>query len=419
MNISSQIKESLGVKRLTAIDTLTGRVIWKTDKVYPQHFYPLTIKDYCYAIKNAVIDGIDTLPILSISMKDFPYCDFKCVDCLACPSREWAIRDRNIKYPIIPIEMYKNILKEISNYSQLRGVKQVRFEICGEGNPDLYKYRKEMIEYASKECGMGIVYVSTGSKFTSDLIDMLVNYASCIRISFPGINKEAYDVYSGQEEANHFSYEDAINLLHKLSEARKKVGRQNQLLIGTRTCIRKLNAGSYEDFIRTIGALSIDAFQGVKVLTPDFAEHEDEMIDTKTIKELLGLKENYKNFGIQSFQIPMYLDSTYNNRSLDYSRRPSQCWSSLVSPIMYGTNVIACAHWDKITNPRYHYGIMEGRQFELEEIMHGNSAKIIAENCPKKCRDCCSYNDNAFMETLWRSLRTYSTPENVEFFFDY
>lgn len=48
MNISRQIKESLVVKRLTAIDTLTGRVIWKTYKVYPQHFYPLTIKDYCY-----------------------------------------------------------------------------------------------------------------------------------------------------------------------------------------------------------------------------------------------------------------------------------------------------------------------------------------------------------------------------------
>lgn len=409
----------LNTKRIYAIDPTNGQLIWKSDKVFPQHFYPLSIKDYCYALKNAVCFGLDKLPILSISSKDFPYCDFNCVDCLACISREWAVSDNNIKYPIIPIEIYKNILSEIANFSSKRGCNHVRFEICGEGNPDLYKERQEMLQYAYDTCGMGIVYVSTGSLLKDSLLDTLIETASCIRISFPGINPTAYAVYSGQARKDCFTYDSAIKLLEKIVEKRSKLNRENELLVGTRTCIRALNSGSYSSFIKTIGELGIDAFQAVKVLTPDFEAHEDEFITQNVIEELLQLKETYHQYGIKSFQIPMFLDSVYNNRSLDKSLKPSKCWSSLVSPILYGTNLITCAHWDKITNSKYHYGIMEGQNNELETLMFGEKSKYIMANCPKKCSDCCSYNDNAFMDTLWKALKGYDTPENIQFYFEY
>lgn len=193
------------------------------------------------------------MPILSVSAKDFPYCDFDCKDCLASPSRKWAIENQHIKYPIIPINKYKKILSEISTYSAKRGFKKVRFEVCGEGNPDLYKNRIEMLEYANQECNMGLVYVSTGSQISDELLECLVNNVAFIRISFPGINSDAYKIYSNQKSKNkHFSYDDAIHLLDRLCNARAKAGREDTLLIGTRTCIRPLNAGHYDEFIRIL-----------------------------------------------------------------------------------------------------------------------------------------------------------------------
>ena len=63
--------------------------------------------------------------------------------------------------------------------------------MCGEGNPDLYKHRIEMLEYANQECNMGLVYVSTGSKITDELLECLINNVSFIRISFPGLGANA------------------------------------------------------------------------------------------------------------------------------------------------------------------------------------------------------------------------------------
>ena len=412
-------KESLlSPKRIVAIDVTTGKTVWLTDKIFPQHFYPLSIKDFCEAIKNGVKEGIDRIPILSVSSKDFPYCDFRCEDCLACPSREWAIKDNHIKYPIIPINTYKKILKEIARYSKEREFTGLRFEVCGEGNPDLYKDRIEMIEYASQECGMGIVYVSTGSRMGEDLMNCLVKNAACIRISFPGINAEAYDKYSDQEKW-HFGYDDAVNLVENVTRKRTEYGRETELLIGVRTCIRPLNDGSYKDFITTMGKIGVDAFQGVKVLTPDFAKHNEQTVSQKLIKELLELKEEYIHLGIRSFQIPNDLSKIYNNRSLREEMKPSRCWSSVVSPPLYGTNIMCCVAWEKITNPLYHYGILEGNERELEKLMNGERAKFIMKNCPKNCNECCAYNDNKFMDALWKMLKSQENVDNVEFFFEY
>ncbi len=419
INNVSEKERLLSPKRIIAADVTTGKTVWLTDKIFPQHFYPLSIKEYCEAIKRGVKEGFSRIPILSVSSKDFPYCDFNCIDCLACPSREWAISNSYIKYPVIPIDTYKKVLSEISRYSRIRGCDSVRFELCGEGNPDLYRDRVEMIKYATQECGMKIVYVSTGSQMSEELIECLAQYAFCIRISFPGINSAAYDFYSHQNSSHTFEYEDAINLIGKLCKKREEFRRSGELLIGTRTCIRPLNDGSYTNFIRTIGEFGVDAFQAVKVLTPEYGKHQCENMSRKAISELLALKECYREFGISSFQIPNDLTKIYNDRSLREDSKPTRCWSSLVSPPLYGTNLICCVLWDRITNPLYHYGIMEGRNGELEELMNGTNAQFIKENCPKNCRDCCAYNDNKFMESLWRVLRTQENIDNIEFFFEY
>ncbi len=67
----------------------------------------------------------------------------------------------------------------------------------------------------------------------------------------------------------------------------------------------------------------------------------------------------------------------------------------------------------------YHYGVMEGNIGELETMMNGANAKFIKENCPKNCKDCCAYNDNKFMESLWRVLKIQDNLDNIEFFFEY
>lgn len=410
----------LTAKQFSAINMETGRTIWYSRSHSPQHLYPLTEKDYCEAIKYAVQHGVAQTPILSVSAKDFPYCDFDCIDCLACPSRAWAIKDNHIKYPIIPIDKYKRILTEISAYSARRGFNTVRFEVCGEGNPDLYKNRIEMLEHANQNCNMGIVYVSTGSQISDKLLDCLVENAAFIRISFPGISPEAYRIYANQKaRKDAFTYEDALHLLDKLCNARAKAGREDSLLIGTRTCIRPLNAGHYDDFIRTIANTGVDVFQGVKVLIPDFESVKSEFVSPKEVEELITLKETAYSYGLKDYQIPYDLHNIYNNRALVEKEKPSRCWSSLISPPLYGTNLLCCVLWDRITDLDYHYGIMEGREGELEELMHGDRAKFIMKNCPKNCTECCSRKDNIFMENLWRVLKLQENLDDVKFITHY
>lgn len=52
-------------------------------------------------------------------------------------------------------------------------------------------------------------------------------------------------------------------------------------------------------------------------------------------------------------------------------------------------------------------------------MMTGANARYIKENCPKNCKDCCSYNDNKFMESLWKSLKIQDDVNDIEFFFEY
>lgn len=275
-----------------------------------------------------------------------------------------------------------------------------------------------MIEYAVQKCNMGIVYVSTGSRVSEELADCLVANAACIRISFPGINPTAYKYYSGQTAGNSFTYEDAMCVLEKLCNKRREKGREGDLLIGTRTCIRPLNDGSYKDFLSRIGQYGVNAFQAVQVLTPEFGKHQHDEISEQAINELLELKRLYRKYGLMSYQIPNVLTKTYNDRTLRVSEKPQRCWSSLVSPLLYGTNLISCALWDRITNPQYHYGIMEGEPGELREMMNGANADFIKENCPHNCTNCCSRNDNEFLESLYGALKSQDNVDNVKFYLE-
>ena len=161
------------------------------------------------------------------------------------------------------------------------------------------------------------------------------------------------------------------------------------------------------------------AFQGVKVLTPEFEKHREQEMSLGTIIELAKLREDYKWLGIKNFQIPNYLNQIYNDRAFKGNEKPSTCWSSIVSPPLYGTNLMCCVLWDRITDLAYHYGIMEGRTMELEEMMNGANAQFIRANCPKNCKDCCAHNDNRFMESLWKNLKSMENVDDVEFFFEY
>ena len=277
-----------------------------------------------------------------------------------------------------------------------------------------------MLEHANQECNMGLVYVSTGSQISDKLLDCLVENADFIRISFPGISTEAYRTYSNQKSrTNQFSYDDAIRLLDKLGNARAKAGREDSLLIGTRTCIRPLNAGHYDEFIHTIADVGVDVFQGVKVLIPDFESVKSEYISQEEIEELVALKETAYSYGLKDYQIPTDLNTVYTNRAMEEKDKPTVCWSSLVSPPLYGTNLMSCVLWDRITNLNYHYGIMEGNENELENMMHGERARFIMSHCPKDCTECCSFKDNNFMESLWRVLKSHNNLDDVKFITNY
>lgn len=63
--------------------------------------------------------------------------------------------------------------------------------------------------------------------------------------------------------------------------------------------------------------------------------------------------------------------------------------------------------------------IMEGKENELENLMHGKSAKFIMENCPQNCTECCSFRYNNFMESLWHVLKLHENLEDVKFITHY
>ena len=404
----------LNVKNLIMYNKKEKKVVFQTAAVYPQHFYPLSILDYANVIKDMLKINVEELPILSISSKDYPYCDFKCKDCLADPSRNWAIE--NLMEPEIKLEKYKKILKSIADYSRSKGVDSVRFEFCGEGNPDMYKYRSEIVEYAAKECNMGIVYISTGSRMNNKLKETLAKYASYIRISLPGISNEAYEFYTEQKSKKHFTFDNAMDLLQELADLRKKYNREEDLLIGVRTCMRRNNNGHYLSLAKRLGKIGIDSFQIVKVLTDNYDIILKNYLDEETRNEIKELLKVYKNYGLKHLQVPDILDKLYTDRTLFETKKPSKCYSSMISPILYASNLMVCIHWDKIKDSNYHYGKLDGSENEIHNLIYEGKGVEIRNKIPHNCNNCCALNDNLLLEAIRAQLSLYNDLDDIEFF---
>lgn len=414
----SLIDKCLKPKSMIMVNKLTGDIIFETSELYPQHFYPLTILDYANAIKRGMKSNVDNLPILSISTKDYPYCDFGCRECLADPTRMWGIK--NLDKCVLELDEYKKILKEIARYSKARGCDSVRLEMCGEGNPDMYKHRAEIIKFAKEECNMGVVYISTGSRMSEDIMEALAKYAYYIRISLPGISKEAYEYYSNQPGKEKFTYDDAMKLLKKLCALRKKYKRENELMIGVRTCIRKKNEGHYIELTEKLGKMGVNSFQMVKVLTDHIEDKKDIELSEKTQEDLIKISECYRDLGLQHIQTPKLLDKLYIDREFVVNKKPTKCFSSIVSPILYGNSLIVCIHWDKIRDKENaYYGILTGKENELEELMQGKNAVKIRSQYPQKCHDCCALNDNLMLEVIRSNLALFNDVDIIDFMLVY
>lgn len=414
----SLIDKCLKPKSMIMVNKNTGDIIFETSELYPQHFYPQTILNYANAIKEGMKGNLDDLPILSISTKDYPYCDFRCRECLADPTRMWAIK--NIDKCVLDVEEYKKILKEIARYSKARGCDSVRLEICGEGNPDMYPNRAEIIKYAKEECNMGVVYISTGSRMSDEVLNALAKYAYYVRISLPGISEEAYDYYSNQKGKEKFTYNDAMKLLNRICKLRKKYKRENELMIGVRTCIRSKNEGHYIDLSKKLGKMGVDSFQMVKVLTDHIEDKKDIELSEKTQQDLIEISKCYESLGLKHIQTPKLLDKLYVNRDFLINKKPTKCFSSIVSPILYGNSLIVCIHWDKIRNKdNAYYGVLTGKENELEEIMQGKRAKEIRLQYPQSCHDCCSLNDNLMLEVIRSNLALFNDVDIIDFMLVY
>ncbi len=413
----SKKERLLKAKSMIMVDSETNTVIATYPIIRSQHFYPLSITDFAYALKDLMLKKIDSLPILSLDSHDYNYCDFNCKDCLAVDTREWA--KENLGFTNIDPEEYEKILKKIAEYSKERGCDSIRFEMSGEGNPDMYPHRSRIMKYAREECNMQLVYISSGSMLNDQLIDDLAKYCSYIRISLPGVTEEAYDKYSSQTCANKYKFtlQKSLDNIKKLIEKRKEYNRDGELIIGARTCMRPESDGGYLETAKKLKELGADSFQVVQILVPEGSNYKDYPISDMCRRELQELNKN--NIGLMHIQIPGKLDYVYYEREMEVGSRPGECFSSLFAPILYGPHLVVCTHWEKIKNLKYHYGKIDDNVHKLSDIMQNENAKAIRKDIPYDCSSCCSIYDNQILCSIKAQLMLMKNIENVEFLLTY
>ena len=410
----------LKAKSMIMVYKPTNKIMFELNLIHAQHFYPLSIVDYANAMKNLLLGKIDSLPILSLDSHDYNFCDFNCKDCLAVDTRTWAAKE--LGFTNYDPEEYEKCLTEIARYSKKRGCDSIRFEMSGEGNPDMYPHRARIIKFAKEKLNMKCVYISSGSRLNEETIDALAKYAYYVRISLPGLNNKAYDIYSNQKGANKnkFTFDDALELMKKLVQKRKEYNREGELVIGARTCMRPENEGSYLSAAKAMGEIGIDSFQIVKILIPMGENIEKYKLSKKTINELETLNANYQKYNLMHVQIPYKLDYIYYDRKLEKTEKPSHCYSSYLSPILYGPHLVVCTHWEKIKDVEgSHYGKISGKKNQLEDMMFNEKACRIRDALPNKCSSCCSIYDNLVMEMVKTQLLMVNDIENIEFLLTY
>ena len=407
----------LKAKSMIMINGKDNTVVATYPIIRAQHYYPLSILDFAYAIKNVVCNKISSLPILSLDSHDYNFCDFNCKDCLAVDTRNWA-KD-NLGFTNIDPEEYEKVLYKIAQYSKKRGCDSIRFEMSGEGNPDMYPHRSRIIKYAKEVCNMQLVYISSGSLLTDQLIDDLAKYASYVRISLPGVTEKAYDIYSSQlcDKSRKFTLEKSLNNIKKIIERRKLYGREDELIVGARTCMRPESDGGYLETAKKLKELGADSFQVVQILVPEGSNYKDYPISKSCKQELIELNKN--TIGLMHVQTPANLDYVYYDRGVEKESRPSECFSSMVAPILYGPHLIVCTHWEKIKNLQFHYGKIDEDVNEIEDIMQNDRAKRLRKDIPYNCSSCCSIFDNQIMSSIKAQLLLVKNPEDIEFLLTY
>src|SRR3989344_1041581 len=331
-------------------------IVFEDRKRYVQHFFPLSVIDYVRAMYNFERHS-QPIPILSIDSHDVLRCDFRCQDCLSAHGTNFPVQ----KFPKgnfkIDLKTYKQMLKAIVDYSEKRGFKGVRFEQSGEGNPDYYEHRGEILKYA-RELGMQSVYVSTGSKIDNNLRKALVENSSFIRISFPGIG-EAYKHYSGQSK---FTFIDALNGLGRIIDERDKQGRKRDLMIGARAALR--------------------------------AEHSD------------------ANFNVN---VPHGLDSMVYSREIENRAEfPTQCFSARFQPVLAGRSLFVCTISDIMYSHNLRLGTFANEEGELERFLHSENIDKVTTGIPTKCNSCSNIYDNMLLFSLQKLFRT--NPQKLNFY---
>ncbi len=382
-----------------------GEIIFEDRKRYALHFFPLSVIDYAKAMYNFERHK-KPIPILSVDSHDVLQCDFKCQDCLSAHGTNFPIKKFSKDNFRMDLETYKRMLKAITDYSEKRGLKGVRFEQSGEGNPDYYRHRREILKYA-RELGMQSVYVSTGSKIDDSLRSTLVKSSSFIRISFPGIG-EAYKYYSGQSE---FTFTDALNGLGSIVKERDKQERKKDLMIGARVALRTEHSDSYFSFANKLKDIGIDSLQIVKIIVPEGKKPSDFSLTSRDVYDLEKTETlDDVNFNVS---IPHGLDSIAYSREIENrSEFPTQCFSARFQPVLAGRSLFVCTISDIMYSSNLKLGTFANEEGELERFLSSENIKRVTTGIPIQCKSCSNIYDNMLLFSLQKLFRTNSQKLN-------
>ncbi|MEM0143392.1 MAG: radical SAM protein [Candidatus Parvarchaeum sp.] len=387
-----------------AVVNLAGKIVYNEKSSHLQHFFPILISDFAeLAYRYAKFDT--ALPIISIDSHDVIGCDFRCLDCLS-GNGMYVTRSKINNGFSPPLKNYLNILSEIANYSKARGIDTVRFEQSGEGNPDLYKYRPELIKEAKQRYGMQTVYITTGSMMNPELAKSLVDNAAFIRISFPGIDQRTYELYSRNSK---YTFKDSIERLKELVRMRKEANREDELLIGVRVALRPEEDPLYYDFGRLIKDIGVDCIQVVKILAPEGIAYGNHPVSQLCKKQLIKLKSlEDDNFNIA---LPSALDYMYYERVItDRKNFPNKCYSSLVQPVLTGSGLFVCTKSDVMYSQKYRFGNFKGEEGELEEFMSKENVERIEKDVPSTCMTCGNIFDNMLFGNIVKLAKEEEGP---------
>ena len=322
---------------------------------------------------------------MAVDCHDCYACDFHCQDCLADETKDWFRKTKNIFSDHYNDYInQKKLLSNIVAYSAAVGRMNVRYEMSGEGNPDLYMYRNELIEYAYN-LGMKPVYISSGSAIDSRLCRTLVKYCSYIRISLPGITDQSYRAYSGQDR---FLFKDAVKLLRNIVALRKQYNREQELLIGARCCLRP---DIIDDLDYVSGLLlddiGVDSFQIVKAIVNEGLVDQT-MLIPKSVQKTLN-----KLCNRPQVDLPSDLHQYYNFRETEEPYRGLRCFAAEMTPILYGQFLLPCTHT---------WIIKDVNNVGVDLSVNGVSSLY---KSAQECSTCCAINDNTLFNRIYQTVK--------------